>query len=54
MHERLAAGEYHPLDAETLDIGEMPLEFGHADLFGPIGLPDVAHHAAAVAAAVGV
>ena len=30
VHQRLAAREHHPLDAEPLDIRQVPLQFGGA------------------------
>src|ERR1019366_9736352 len=52
VHQRLSAREHHPFDAEPLDIRQMPLQFGGADLTRIGDLPDVAHDAAAVAAVV--
>ena len=53
MQERLAAGQHHALHVQRADRLDVPLEIVRGDLalFG-VGLPDVAHHAAAVAGAV--
>src|SRR2546429_2576989 len=52
VHERLAAREDDPAHSQRFDIGGVAVEIGHRDFARAGGLPDVAHHAAAVAAAV--
>jgi hypothetical protein len=54
MHQRLAAGEHDRSHTQSLDFLEMALEFGRTELARRFLLPDIAHHAAAVAAAVGL
>jgi len=54
MHEGFAAGENDPLDAEAGDVGGVAFKVGGGDFLSGIGFPDVAHDAAAVAAAVRV
>jgi len=49
VHERLAAGETRPsAPPQRLDIGCMAIQIGRGNLARVGGLPDVAHHAAAV------
>src|SRR5262249_49802022 len=52
MHERLAAGEDDPAHTQRFDIGCVAFEIGDRDFAHVRGLPDFAHHAATVAAAV--
>src|SRR6266545_117036 len=52
MHEGLTARKDHPLYAQGLNIGDVALQVCGADLLDSIRLPDVAHHAPAVAPAV--
>ena len=52
MHQGLATGEDDPAHSERFDIGCVAVKIRHRDLLRAGGFPDVAHHAAAVAAAV--
>ena len=53
MEERFAAGQHDALHAQPADAIHVPLELVQADLaLVGVGLPDVAHHAAAVARTV--
>ena len=53
MQQRLAAGQHHALHAQRADRVDVPLEIVGRDLaLVGVGLPDVAHHASAVAGAV--
>src|SRR5258708_7058478 len=51
MHQRLTAREDYPLDTQSLDVREVPLQFRGGDFLDVGELPDIAHHAAAVAGA---
>src|SRR5260221_7923228 len=52
MHERLAAGKDDPAHSQGFDIGRLAAADWHPDVARVGGLPDIAHHATAVAAAV--
>src|SRR2546422_5499871 len=52
MHQRLAAGENDPLHFELAKAGQVRLEVALRDLSDLPYPPDIAHHAAAVAAVV--
>ncbi len=54
VEQRLAAREHNPPDAELLPLPEPALHLGSRDLLASLVAPDVAHQAAAVAAAVGI
>jgi len=50
VHQRLAAGENNPLNAQFLDGGQLAREIVRMDLANSVSRPDGAHHATAVAA----
>ena len=52
-HQGLAAGEDHPAHAQLTQASKVRLQVGGGDLTNLANPPDVAHHAAAVAAAMG-
>src|SRR5438552_14071054 len=52
MHQGLATCEHHPTDLQTLDGFDLRFELSQGELAMLGRLPDVAHHAAAVAAAM--
>src|SRR5262245_38296236 len=54
VHQRFAAGEDNPLDAERFDVGGVAVEVLDGNFLGVRRLPDVTHHTATVTAAVWV
>lgn len=51
MHQRFPAGEDNPFDAEAVDGLQLAREVAGIEMTGNGSLPDVAHNAAAIAAA---
>ena len=54
VHERLAAGKHDPAHAQSLYVARMAPQVIHTDFPHGVDFPDVAHHTAAIAAAVGL
>jgi hypothetical protein len=53
MHQRFTAGEYGPFDPQLFDTSHVAVQVFRGHFPSVSGFPDIAHHAAAVAAAVG-
>ena len=54
MHQRFAAGKHDPPHAQGFYVARVTLQFIHTDFLHGVDFPDVAHHAAAIAAVVGI
>src|SRR5579871_2691515 len=54
MKQRFASGEYHPTNSQAANRIQLPFEICRAELERFSRLPNVAHHATTVAAAVDI